>query len=274
MHNYGNLNITKNVIVSFMDFFSRIRVERLGTAVVSGSETLIPRKYIQVPIQWATRDKWFEIYTSSSARKAMDPAIRDQNPVEMQWILPRISANLSGIIYDQGRRQIKTQQVREDLLAGYANSKLFTPAPYNLDFDIVVISKFLDDQFQVMEQILPFFSPGLSLDLKLMPTKAPDSVEVYLNSVMPDLPTDLAEADERFFTFTYQFTARINYYMEPYGSAGASGGGPVAWVQDNIYAPDSQEYIRATVEWNQQQQYITTRFEELISTAAIPNPFV
>ena len=69
-----------------MDFFSRVKIEKYGSVTVSGDEAYISRKIIPVPIQWATREKWVELLRSSSSRRVMDPAIREKNPVEMQWI--------------------------------------------------------------------------------------------------------------------------------------------------------------------------------------------
>lgn len=209
-------NTTRNVIVSLMDFFTRFQIERYGSVVQGVNGAYISRKILRVPIQWAARDKWLEIYRSSSARKAMDPNIREKNPVEMQWILPRISFNLAGVVYDSTRRLIKTQtmQTNRDTAIGSINNT-FTPGAYNLELEVAVISKTIDDQLQLMEQILPYFSPTLNLDIKLFGDRPAESVPFVLTSVTQDIPTDLQENDERFFTFTYSFTVKINYYVQP-----------------------------------------------------------
>lgn len=210
IHNFT----TKAIHVAFMDFFSRIYVERLGSAVTTAGENIyVPRKVIQIPVQFASRDKWFNIYHSSSSRKAMDPSIRDEVPVEMQWILPRISVYMNGILYDPSRKLQKTQKVNN--FPGDSNSDItrqYTPAPYSIDIEATVITRTLDDQFQIMEQILPFFSPDMSINVKLVPGSVAESVPIVLNGVTTDIPLDYGENDERFITFSYNFYAKTNYY--------------------------------------------------------------
>ena len=197
-------NITRSAIVSLMEFFARFKIEKYGSVVTNGGISYVTRKIINIPCQWASRDKWLEVYQSSSARKAMDPNIREKNPVEMQWILPRISFNLGGVGYDSTRRLQKTQRIDNN----------YTPASYNLDLDVAIISKSMDEQLQLMEQILPFFAPDLSLDIKLLDGMPPESVPFTLTSVNPAIPIDLSETDERIFTFTYSFVVKLNYYKQ------------------------------------------------------------
>jgi len=196
---------TKIIITTFMDWFSRITVNRYGEAITpSLSSVFIQRKNVPVPIQWASREKWSAIYNSSTARKVMDPAIREKNPVEMQWVLPRISVFMNGINYDATRKLTKTQRI--------GNEAQYVPAPYNFDLEVYVVSKTLDDNLQIMEQILPYFAPELSLSVKLQPGLDPDSVPIVFNGVTTDIPVDFNEDEERLINFSYNFTVKSNFY--------------------------------------------------------------
>lgn len=206
--------ITKSVLTGFMDWFSRITVIRYSDAITTDdNHTYVSRKVVQVPIQWSTYDKWFGIYNSSSARKAMDPAIREKNGVEIQWILPRIAVYMNGVMYDQTRKLIKTQKVPS--FPGDSNTQRtdqYTPAPFNYDVDVTVITKTLDDSYQIMEQIIPHFSPDLSINVKTVAGMESESIPIILNSLITDIPTDVSEIEERFYTFTYNFTIKSNLY--------------------------------------------------------------
>jgi len=204
---FGQHNITRKVLVALMDFLSKIQIEKYGS-VENGYVT---RKSIKVPIQFASRDKWLEVFSSSSARRAMDPEIRDKNPVEMQWILPRIGVQMSVMSYDAMRKLVKTQRVT-DIVSDNTGSFSYTPTPYNLDVDVYVVSKTLDENLQIMEQILPNFSPGMSLDIKTFGDE-PQSTSFILSSVTQDIPMDISENDERLITFIYTFNIKINYFM-------------------------------------------------------------
>lgn len=213
-------NVTRNCLVALMEFFTRFQVERFGSVIQGLNGSYIARKVIRPPIQFAARDKWLEIYRSSSARKAMDPAIREKNPVELQWILPRISFHLAGTTYDASRRLSKTQTIRSnENMSTYSGVNAFTPAPYNLELEVSVISKTLDDQLQLMEQIIPFFSPTLNLDVRLFANRPAESVPFVLSTIIQDIPTDITENDDRFFTFTYSFIIKLNYYVQPRSSS-------------------------------------------------------
>ncbi|NCP97690.1 hypothetical protein GW796_05545 [archaeon] len=206
--------ITKSILTGFMDWFTKISVIRYSDAITSlDNHVYISRKVIPVPVQWATYDKWFAIYNSSSARKSMDPTFRAKNPVEMQWILPRISVYMNGVMYDNTRKLIKTQKVPNfPNDSNTQRTRQYTPAPFNFDVDVAVITKTLDDSFQIMEQIIPFFSPDLSINVKTVPGMESESIPIVLNGVIPDIPTDISEEEERFFTFTYGFTIKANLY--------------------------------------------------------------
>ena len=196
---FFNQAVTRAVSTTLMDFFSRFSIEKFQTITVSGDSIFAQRKVIPVPVQWATREKWVEIVRSSSSRKAMDPSIRDKNPVEMQWILPRISCNLTGVLYDSTRRLIKTQQINTSSTET-SRTNTYTPATYNLNYEIATVSRYIDENLQLMEQILPYFSPGLSLTLNLYPDKEPESIPIILDSVSIDNPIDIPEFEERIFT--------------------------------------------------------------------------
>lgn len=205
---------SKIIITSFMSWFSHITVMKYGDAISTDSELVyIARKVIPVPIQWCAREKWLEVYRSSSARKAMDPAIRDKNPIEMQWILPRISVSMNGIMYDQARKLIKTQTVPKFTGDNKLEAtKQYTPSPFNFDLEVTVITKTLDDNLQIMEQIIPYFSPEMSINVKLVPGMDSESVPIVLNGITNDIPVDLSETEERLFTFSYNFTVKTNLY--------------------------------------------------------------
>lgn len=204
---FGHQFITRKCLVSLMDFLSDIYIEKYGWD--DTEQAFIPRKYVKVPIMYCARDKFLQIYESQSARKMMPPEDSDA-PVEMQWILPRISVNLQGIVYDTERHINKTHQIRT---GPERSDTVFAPVPYNLEVEVSTITKTLDDSFQIMEQIIPYFSPGKSLDLKLYGDMI-ESVPITLNTLSFDFPQEVSEDDERLYIVSYYFTIRANYYLQ------------------------------------------------------------
>lgn len=264
---FYNQSITRMVATAFMDFFSRISIEKFKTISVSGDYVYAQRKLIPVPIQWATREKWVEIVRSSSARKHMNPDERNKVPVEMKWVLPRISCNLTDLGYDSSRRLIKTQTVPDYSATSELNgSRAYTPAPYSLNFEIAVVSRHLDDNLQIMEQILPHFSPTMNLSLNLYDGSETESIPITLSSVTPENPVDIPENDERFFTYTYNFAVKINYYSMKKIAA------YIRACTVNFQA--GQEIVRIDKAWIESMQKIEVKFSEYTDNANRPNPFI
>lgn len=261
--NFFNNNISQIAITAFMDWFSKISIEKYTTVTISGDDYYAQRKVIPVPCQWGTREKFVEIIRSSSARRSMNP---DQNnTVEMQWVLPRISVNLPGISYDATRRLVKTQKIDDVSNSNTSKSAIYSPAPYNLNLEVTSISRNIDENFQIMEQIIPFFAPALSLNMKLVPGSESESVLITLNSVTVDNPTDIPENDERIFTYTYSFTMKLNYYMPK----------RTQYLIDNITTTlvNGNEVVRLDKTYIESLNIIQDKFTQYVSNTTLPNPF-
>jgi len=200
---YFNYNITKKLIVGIMSLFDDITVQKYSFDV--NTQTFTSRKFITVPLQYASREKFLEIMQSSSARKQMNP---DANiaPVEIQWLLPRISFNIQGIVYDSERHGNKLNK----LMYNHGMDSLYGPVPYNLEMEVCTISKTMDEAFQMMEQIIPMFTPSVSLDITILDN--PESIPISLSSVSFDFPAEVSEDETRLWTISYYFNVRANYY--------------------------------------------------------------
>lgn len=265
---YFNYTITRNAITAFMDFFAKFNIEKYETisnSAISGDTIFVRRKIIPVPIQFSSREKFVEIVRSSASRRAMDPSIRDKNPVEMMWILPRISCNLLGVTYDASRRLQKTQQVLgKD--PNYSLNTTYTPAPYNLELEISTISRHIDDNLQLMEQILPYFAPTLNFTLNLHDGNPAESVPITLNSVSVDIPTDLPEFEERVFTNVYTFTMKLNYYMVQRLRK---------YITNiNLGFNTGSEVIEINKQWVEIQNKIITKFNFYQNNTTMYNPLI
>ena len=68
--------------------------------------------------------------------------------------VPRLSFEMTGISYDSSRKLAPTTLTVQAKDASSVN-KQFTPVPYNIDFELNVISKTNDEALEILEQILP-----------------------------------------------------------------------------------------------------------------------
>lgn len=245
---FGHQHITRKCLVSLMELLSDIYIEKYQWDDINS--LYIPRKYIKVPIQYCSHQKFLQILQSSSARKTMPPE-DSIAPVELQWILPRISVNLQGIVYDTERHYNKTEKIKMP-----DGNYVFAPVPYNLEVEISSIAKTVDDSFQIMEQILPMFSPGKSLDVKLY-NEMSESIPIILNTVSFDFPQEVNQSEERLYSISYYFSIRSNYYMQKKSST----------LITDINVNPNQMGIRINIDTTD------TLFESYINNSLNPNPY-
>ena len=43
------------------------------------------------------------------------------------------------------------------------------PIPYNINFELAILSRNQDDGLQILEQVLPFFQPSFNVTMNLVP---------------------------------------------------------------------------------------------------------
>ncbi|MDU9792297.1 tail sheath stabilizer and completion protein, partial [Helicobacter pylori] len=63
----------------------------------------------------------------------------------------------------------------------------YTPVPYNVSFNLYSFTRTTEDNLQIMEQILPYFTPEMNLSIKML--QDPDltqDVPLLLNSINTD----------------------------------------------------------------------------------------
>ena len=46
--------------------------------------------------------------------------------------------------------------------------KVYTPVPYNMNFELAIFTKLNDDMLQIVEQILPYFQPQYNMTVNLV----------------------------------------------------------------------------------------------------------
>lgn len=180
--------IFKKTIVGFGTLFNNIQLRR-----VSNDKTEV----MKVPLAYGPAEKYL-----SRLRQTPDP-----QQAKIQITLPRIAFELTGITYDTSRKVAPTQVVRVD------DKKSFMPVPYNLDFELNILSKNQDDALQIVEQILPFFQPSYSITINMLP-EVSESKDIIVNldsvTYRDDYDGDIDQ--RRTLIYTLKFTAKTYVY--------------------------------------------------------------
>jgi hypothetical protein len=187
---------SRDVVVAFGSLFNNIMLVRKNNA---GAIT----QRMKVPLAYGPKQKWL-------SRISEDPKISKSVAIT----LPRMGFEIVGVEYDSTRklnRAIKVKKKAGDT-AGVAASS-YMPVPYNLNFELYVMSKNSDDALQIVEQILPFFQPEYAVTLKERPElDIIRDVPIVLNSVSYQDEYEGEFVARKAIIYTLTFTAKYFLY--------------------------------------------------------------
>ena len=123
--------------------------------------------------------------------------------------LPRMSFEHNSIQYDPTRKSSITQTFRAADSGGNVK-KVFMPVPYNIGFELNILSKLNDDALQIVEQILPYFQPSFNITVDLIDSIGEKrDIPIILDSIsfQDDYEGDFTT--RRSLIYTLQFTAKV-----------------------------------------------------------------
>lgn len=144
----------RKIVESFGAVFSDIHIVRVD-------ENGDPYQTLEVPCTYGPKDKWV-------IRNQQNPMPTEDDSIEMR--LPRMSYELKGFQYDNVRKLGSTGRTVQALVNDNTVLKAqFNPVPYNFSFVLNIMAKTVEDGLMILEQILPFFGPEYTVQVKDMP---------------------------------------------------------------------------------------------------------
>jgi hypothetical protein len=180
----------RKVVVAFGTVFNDLQVVRFNKARTQFHTT-------NVPLVYAPKEKYI-------TRILSDPDLTKS----INLTLPRMSFNLDGISYDPSRKQLTTlnnfqYSTEEGLKTQYA------PVPYNFDFTLSIYVRNVEDGTQIVEQILPFFSPDFTVVVDFNPEmNRTYNMPILLNSVTTEVDYEGDLSTTRLIIWDLSFTAK------------------------------------------------------------------
>lgn len=200
-HQYYH-QVLRKYVITFGNLFNDIIVQRFNSA---GTRI----QSIAVPIAYGPKEKFLSRINSN-------PDLDDDVAIQ----LPRMGFEMTGMTYDPTRKLAKTQQNRA---IGTSNQNLrtqFNSAPYNIDFALSIFVKNADDGVQIIEQILPFFTPDFTPSVKLLPAmNLTFDIPVVLQSVAMEDAYEGSFEERRALVYTLNFTMK-GYILGPVQTTG------------------------------------------------------
>lgn len=197
MSNHFYHSITKKAVIAFGSLFNDMYVSRYNS---DGSE----KERVKVPLFYMTKQKFL-------TRILANPDLLGS----VSYSIPAMSFEFNLFSFDASRKNDTFQKTlykktNGDYLFRYGRT------PYNVTFVLNVFSKNTEDVLQILEQILPWFNPEYSVNIKMLdPTDMSVDVPFVIQNINYDEnveETDLPESDRKLANLTIEFTCKLFYY--------------------------------------------------------------
>ena len=209
MFEYFYNEIFRKTIISFGTLFNDISIKQENSTV-------------KVPLAYGPTQKFL-------ARLEESPDLNKR----VAMSLPRMSFEFTGLTYDSSRKVTTTQQIAvKDPNDGAVTKKAYMPVPYNMQFELSIMTKLNDDALQVVEQILPYFQPSYNLTVQLVETiKEKRDIPIVLENVTMDDQYEGNFTTRRVLLYTLRFSAKTYLF------------GPVTTATKDVIRKASVRYL-------------------------------
>ena len=164
---YYNAAIRK-LVVGFGSLFDNIVIQRTNRA---GDQ--IDR--IRVPLAYGPSEKFL--------MRLDQPSSINEEQTSVQITLPRMSFEITAISYDSGRVKNRLNQTWATPSSDGTTTFSYSEVPYNVTFSLYAMVRNMDDGFQIMEQVLPLFSPDFNIRINFTDLFKKVDVPIILNDV-------------------------------------------------------------------------------------------
>ena len=229
--------ILRKTVIGFGTLFNGIEIRHDAD---DGAEM----SRMKVPLAYGPMQKFL-------ARIEQQPTVQGRPAIT----LPRMSFEMTNLNYDPSRKASITQTFKAGTTSDM--KKVFMPVPYNVGFMLSIATKLNDDMLQIMEQILPYFQPGLNITLNLISSiNEKRDIPIILENINMSDDYEGTFDNRRAMITTMQFSAKV--YL--FGAVADSPDGLIKKVNvdyftdtNRVVAKREQRYSatpRATKDYN------------------------
>tara|TARA_B100001094_G_C18196094_1_gene811113 strand:- start:9380 stop:10141 length:762 start_codon:yes stop_codon:yes gene_type:complete len=180
----------RKLVIAFGSLFNDIRVTREDS------------KVIRVPLAYGAKEKFIRrIEEASSITDNTDVAIT----------LPRLGFDITAMSYDPQRKGNKLRKrIMRDSDTGLSYS--YAEVPYNVSFGLYAFSRSMDDNLQMIEQVLPYFTPEFNVTVNMNTLNQKVDVPIVMNSVQTTEDYEGDFSNRRTIITSFDLTAKSYIY--------------------------------------------------------------
>jgi hypothetical protein len=185
----------RKLVIAFGSIFNGVQLEQTDE---NNNERIFT-----VPISYGPKEKFVKRLTEPSS-------ISDKTRIEIS--LPRMSFELSQLTYDPLRKMNKMNKKTSGMGSNGNISSAYSEVPYNFVFNVSVYTRNLEENYQIMEQILPYFSPEFIVSLKMNTLNSSVDVPIAITNTTLTQEYEGDFSTRRFIVSSYQFVAKSYIY--------------------------------------------------------------
>ncbi len=236
--------ILRKTIIGFGTLFNDINIRHDDRSGDTLSET-------KVPLIYGPKQKFL-------ARLGQQEELTKATAIT----LPRMSFEMSGMSYDPTRKASVTRTFKAVDSTDPSNKKakkVYLPVPYNIGFELNVMTKLNDDALQIVEQILPFFQPAFNITIDLVGSIGEKrDVPIVLENISFSDEYEGDFSTRRVLMYTFNFNAKT--YL--FGPVADSTEGLIKKVQVDYYADTKTETAKREMRYTVTPDPITAGPED------------
>lgn len=194
-------NHIRNFIVAFGTLFS-------GITVRTWDKDGVLDRSVRVPIAYGPRSKWLE-------RLRADPDLKNN----VKTTFPRLAFEIVDYRYAPERKIGQQGDYligqRHNIKSGekLGEAKVFTPAPWDVIIELSSIAKTQEDNLQILEQILPYFTPSLIINMDVLPEfNINKDIPITLDNIQTEDNYQTEMTEQRVVTQIFRFSAKLDFF--------------------------------------------------------------
>jgi len=164
----------------------------------------------RVPLTYSGKEKFI---------RRINEASSISSNVKIETLLPKMAFEMTTLQYDPTRKINKiNKKFKSSLVNGETyTQQAYSEVPYNVQFSLYCFTRTVDDNLQIMEQILPYFSPEFIVTVKMNEVDTNVDVPIILNTTNM---TEQYEGDmttRRSVVSSFSFTAKAHIFSRVSG---------------------------------------------------------
>lgn len=141
----------RKYVILFGTLFNNLYINRENAA----GETI---QTMRIPLSYGPKEKFL--------------ARLDGNPTldrEVAVVLPRMAFEMVDLNYDPDRKLSTLNKIVSTGTDDNSVKYMYAPVPYNIQFNLYVMTKNAEDGTRIVEQILPYFTPSWTSTVNILP---------------------------------------------------------------------------------------------------------